>query len=195
MRVLFPRHPLSLAEPHKHSLTGFTLIELLVVIAIIGLIASMVFASLTSARIKARDARRAADMHTIQLALELYVSDYGHYPNTGGAWTSFDAPQFVANDIVNPNAADLAAALVKYLPTPPTDPKNLGTDSGYDYFSDGTNMCVIFWRTPENMLNFSQNLWDIAPFRCGAVGSNGQCTSGANAIFIGAGTGAVPGGC
>ena len=37
---------------------GFTLIELLVVISIIGLLASGVLASLNSARMKARDAKK-----------------------------------------------------------------------------------------------------------------------------------------
>ena len=56
----------------KRSATGFTLIELLVVIAIIGVLASIVLASLNSARQKSRDARRIADIKQIQLALELY---------------------------------------------------------------------------------------------------------------------------
>ena len=51
---------------------GFTLIELLVVIAIIGILASIVLASLNTARIKSRDARRIADIKQIQIALELY---------------------------------------------------------------------------------------------------------------------------
>ncbi len=56
----------------RGALSGFTLIELLVVIAIIGLLASIVLASLNSARQKSRDARRIADVKQLQLALELY---------------------------------------------------------------------------------------------------------------------------
>lgn len=59
---------------------GFTLIELLVVIAIIGILSSVVLASLNSARTKARDARRVSDIKQIQLALELYADANSKYP-------------------------------------------------------------------------------------------------------------------
>ncbi len=59
---------------------GFTLIELLVVIAIIGILSSVVLASLNSARAKSRDARRVADVKQLQLALELYFDSCGRYP-------------------------------------------------------------------------------------------------------------------
>jgi prepilin-type N-terminal cleavage/methylation domain-containing protein len=54
---------------------GFTLIELLVVIAIIGILSSVVLASLNTARRKARDARRVSDIKNLQLALELQADD------------------------------------------------------------------------------------------------------------------------
>lgn len=61
--------------------SGFTLIELLVVIAIIGVLASVVLASLNSARRKSRDARRVADIKQVQLALELYFDSNSEYPD------------------------------------------------------------------------------------------------------------------
>ena len=56
---------------------GFTLIELLVVVAIIGLLASVILASLNTARGKARDAQRESNLQNIQIALEMYYDKYG----------------------------------------------------------------------------------------------------------------------
>lgn len=65
----------------KRESKGFTLIELLVVIAIIGVLASIVLASLNNARRKSRDARRITDVKQIQLALELSFDSNQEYPD------------------------------------------------------------------------------------------------------------------
>ena len=68
----------------QKSQKGFTLIELLVVIAIIGILSSVVLASLNTARLKSRDTRRIADVKQLQLALALYFDSVGEYPDTLG---------------------------------------------------------------------------------------------------------------
>jgi len=88
---------------------GFTLIELLVVVAIIGLLSSVVLTSLNTARVKARDARRVADLHSLELAVLLYYDATGAYPNSdttaAGDWSAAYKTQ-----------------LAPYLSQPPKDP-------------------------------------------------------------------------
>ena len=67
-----------------NSKKGFTLIELLVVIAIIGILSSVVLASLSTARQKSRDAKRISDVGQVQLALELYFDAKQSYPMSNG---------------------------------------------------------------------------------------------------------------
>ena len=67
---------------------GFTLIELLVVIAIIGLLATLSVVALNSARMKARDVRRKADLKQIYNALQMYYDENGKeiILNPGKTW-------------------------------------------------------------------------------------------------------------
>jgi general secretion pathway protein G len=61
--------------------SGFTLIELLVVIAIIGLLSSVVMASLNSAREKGKIAKVQSDLKQLQLAIEFLFDDTGLHPS------------------------------------------------------------------------------------------------------------------
>ena len=111
---------------HKRQ-RGFTLIELMVVIAIIGMLSSIVLASMNSARKKARDAKRLSDMHQLQNALELYYSDNSAYPTSDydgcGGW-----------DVGNKSYQLLNGKLGGYIPKPPNDATATGNCSGYRYY-------------------------------------------------------------
>jgi len=101
----------------KNSRKGFTLIELLVVIAIIGILSSVVLASLSTARAKSRDAKRISDIGQIQLALELFFDAAQSYPST--------TPQCgaaVCTTTASLEAAVSALQVANYLPQSPVPP-------------------------------------------------------------------------
>lgn len=119
---------------------GFTLIELLVVVAIIGLLSSVVLASLNVARIKARDSVRKSDIQQIRTALEFYYSVNGSYP----AETACDTSRGSSASTCPPTGttwtttSSIYVALVPtYMPTLPVDPVN-NTSYFYTYEPAGT---------------------------------------------------------
>ena len=109
VRVGFPWHLFQ-----KKGL-GFTLIELMVVIAIIGILASFILISLSSTKVKARDARRKIDLHQIQAALEMYHIENKQYPYSdiavveeweastgcGGSYITISTLTYFLKDLVN----------------------------------------------------------------------------------------------
>lgn len=68
------RSDIPMKQTTFRSRRGFTLIELTVVIGIVGVLASAVLASTSSARMRSRDARKQADFKSFQTALNLYYS-------------------------------------------------------------------------------------------------------------------------
>jgi len=127
---------------HTHNKAGFTLIELLVVIAIIGILSSVVLASLNSARTKSRDARRLSDMKQVQLALELYYDSNNAYPGPwvttwGEGGCSWDSSGRDTDNDGKPWLEPLSDQ--GFIPTVPLDPQNTG-DCGapsYAYYRYG----------------------------------------------------------
>ncbi len=115
----------------KKSLNkGFTLIELLVVIAIIGLLSSIVLASLQTARSKARDVQRLGQLRAVEKALVLYSLDNnGLLPESTYTISSDEVDCAAAQT----NTDELIAMLVdrKYLASPlPADSQ---FNKGYCY--------------------------------------------------------------
>jgi prepilin-type N-terminal cleavage/methylation domain-containing protein len=114
--------------------SGFTLIELLVVISIIGLLSSIVLASLNTARAKARNAQRLSDMHQIQIALELYYDKYGTYPTVGAARDT-GAFDFGGWDTTADGIFLQYLVSEGFLPKMPLDPSgSTVVGSGYRYY-------------------------------------------------------------
>lgn len=131
---------------------GFTLIELLVVISIISLFASIIMASLQSARMKARDAKRMLDIGEIEKAIDLYVISNNNYPlaNTINkyAWGLSGGTVYAVNSVSNDNWygqgassggpvrfwADFEQELAPYIQKLSVDPINTAnSDYAYGY--------------------------------------------------------------
>ena len=130
----------------KSNKKGFTLIELLVVISIIGILASVVLSSVSSAKTKTRDSKRKQDMIQLRTALELYRGTNGSYPlaNTGG-WGGVNVvPCGAANGTVSGASAYISGLTPNFISALPVDPSPIQwTCNGYLYISDGANYKVL----------------------------------------------------
>ncbi len=80
----------------SRAVRGFTLVELLVVIAIIGVLSTVVLASLSTARTKGSDAAIQSDLQTIQTQAELFYYSHGN---------SYGTQNFVSGSASSCNAA------------------------------------------------------------------------------------------
>ena len=102
----------------NHNGAGFTLIELLVVIAIIGILASVVLSSLSSARAGARDAAIKQQMNSLVSQAELFrLSNNGSYGQTYAEDTIHECsdpsgrPALAAGMFGDPDVISLTRAL------------------------------------------------------------------------------------
>jgi len=111
---------------------GFTLIELLVVVAIIGLLSSVVLASLNGARIKARNVRRLSDARELVNAFAISLNDNSSLPSTSGVWTCISVTCYDGYASLNSNGTldTFLAPYIKKAIDPPGGTRGYG---GYIY--------------------------------------------------------------
>jgi prepilin-type N-terminal cleavage/methylation domain-containing protein len=107
----------------QRAKTGLTLIELLVTIGIISILMSMSLAGIANSRERSRDAKRIADINTIQLALEQHSLGNARYPYPPSSRTSTYCEGKGSGIYNNP-------CFSEYLAVTPKDPR--GTP--YDYY-------------------------------------------------------------
>lgn len=154
---------------------GFTLIELLVVIAIIGILATIVIVSLSSARTKARDARRISDLDSLQLALVMYYDDHEFYPSeldpaSNKDCDCADQSQWIGKDQVLALATKsdcfnnpLCVEFAKYMSPLPLDPSLGGRNSQNDWliYMYRPKKLKVNAGSPAGIFGQSYTLWAV----------------------------------
>ena len=150
---------------------GFTLIELLVVIAIIGVLSSVVLASINTARTKGNDAAIRSNLSTVATQAALYVDDnfsYGFFDLAGAPDVCPSAGGSTGSLFDDATIAQAIASAV--------------TGSG-----GGTSLCIAtddtYAVSVDRPLGFSSGAWcvDSAGTKCGVDASShitaGLCTT------------------
>lgn len=96
---------------------GFTVLEVLVATAVIGLLATVIFASLGGSREKARDVDRLNDMQQLQIALRLFAEQNGRYPSAADGTCAYTTA-------FDPGGCLEALVTQGFLTELPTDPED-----------------------------------------------------------------------
>jgi prepilin-type N-terminal cleavage/methylation domain-containing protein len=140
---------------------GFTLIELLVVVAIIGVLSTVVLASLSSTKTKALEAHYKQDMNAMRKTLEIYRLDNGTYPVVS-FWLGI-ARNFGSKTTSGPNAY-IPGLVPNYILELPAVDGSIGSSAiGYAYRGGSTGYKFIFHQPDKLNLSLpliGDNLYD-----------------------------------
>lgn len=140
---------------NRALLRAFTLIELMVVIGIIGLLASVILASLASSKESSYVAKRVSMAKEVQNALELYYTSNKQYPSTctsGSSCTCTNSTCTAANwesactgaDVVTASwIPGLVPSSISVLPDDPEQNTTNGTCC-FMYKSNGADFKLLF---------------------------------------------------
>jgi len=138
---------------NTHKSKGFTLIELLVVVAIIGILATVVLASLGAARDRARIAKLTSDFKTIEKALVMTLLDEGR--------TTFWLESEIGlggNPTFDAIHAKTSGAMATFSDNLATVPDNPFTTDSYRYDGDEITTATCGWAPGINILMYG---WDF----------------------------------
>jgi prepilin-type N-terminal cleavage/methylation domain-containing protein len=161
--------------PKSANSRGFTLIELLVVVAIIGVLSSVILASLNSARAKGYDARRFSDLRNVQTAIENYYSDHGAYPITTGTHFYSNCNNAAYTYQATPNNVIPGLVSGGYISSIPVGPQSIpasnydcyayeSTANGSDYKFMDYGSTGVGGKTPTGTLedpNYGTAAWSV----------------------------------
>lgn len=174
---------------------GFTILEILLAISIIAILAGVLLLNLNEAGMSSRDKARRAGLEELQLAIELYKSQYGYYPAEGcgsddpiavnetpddvdwdgdSVWTG-NGPH--SNVWANTTACEeyIVGLVPDFIHELPSDPKDELTDNmGYLYRtdSDGSAYKAMVYGSVEMDVisdfedDFSRCPWDTGSSPC-----------------------------
>ena len=93
-------------QKRRRNSAGFTLIEILLVVVIIGMLAGIAAVSVPKNMKKARNAKAAADISAIGMAVNAYYLDFGKFPQGLDALGSGDDPYLEKGVPKDPWGAD-----------------------------------------------------------------------------------------
>jgi len=114
-------------------------LELLLTISIIGILLTIITIGFSGSQAESRDAKRQADLRTVEAALALHKQKYGNYPqgcNTAGSWSG----QSGTSHACVGNSEYIVGLAPEFIPELPRDPRAVSGDQGYAYLvnAEGT---------------------------------------------------------
>jgi general secretion pathway protein G len=163
------------------SPAGFTLVELLTVLVIIAVLTGLVVAAGKYALTKAAVSRTQAEMAAMELALEHFKSDNGHYPASTTTRNSPSPPGFPTAIEID-NSTNLYSALSgKYFTFKP-DEIRVDPASGNKYVMDPFGhpynyYCPLIGTTAVWSNQASFDLWSYGPNGINDEGTNDDITN------------------